>query len=243
MLKGKQGRFRQNLLGKRVDYSGRSVIVVGPELRLDQCGLPKDMALEMFKPYVLRELIVQGVAPNVKSARQQIDRREPVVYDILEKVTENHPVILNRAPTLHKLGMQAFFPILIEGNAIRLHPCVCAGYNADFDGDQMAVHIPLTIQAQDEAKTLMLASHNLLKPANGEPITVPNKEMALGVFYLTSINTTVKPFTHAFSTTDEAFHAFQIGVISRRQQITVRYNGTIIDTTIGRLEFNKVLEA
>ncbi|MBP7875789.1 DNA-directed RNA polymerase subunit beta' [Candidatus Woesebacteria bacterium] len=242
MLKGKQGRFRQNLLGKRVDYSGRSVIVVGPELRLDQCGLPKDMALEMFKPYVLRELIVQGVAPNVKSARQQIDRREPVVYDILEKVTENHPVILNRAPTLHKLGMQAFFPILIEGNAIRLHPCVCAGYNADFDGDQMAVHIPLTNQAQEEAKVLMLASHNLLKPANGEPITVPNKEMALGVFYLTSINTTVKPFTHTFASTDEAFHAFQIGQISRRQQISVRFEGTVIDVTIGRLQFNQVLE-
>lgn len=242
MLKGKQGRFRQNLLGKRVDYSGRSVIVVGPELRLDQCGLPKDMALEMFKPYVLRELIVQGVAPNVKSARQQIDRREPVVYDILEKVTENHPVILNRAPTLHKLGMQAFFPILIEGNAIRLHPCVCAGYNADFDGDQMAVHIPLTNQAQEEAKVLMLASHNLLKPANGEPITVPNKEMALGVYYLTSIDTTIAPFTHVFATADEAFHAYQIGLITRRQQITVRREGTMIDVTIGRLQFNEVLE-
>ncbi|PIR64026.1 MAG: hypothetical protein COU64_01240 [Candidatus Pacebacteria bacterium CG10_big_fil_rev_8_21_14_0_10_40_26] len=155
MLKGKQGRFRQNLLGKRVDYSGRSVIVVGPELKLNECGLPKDMALEMFKPYVLRELITKGIAPNVKSARHLIDRREPVVYGILEEVTENHPVILNRAPTLHKLGMQAFFPILIEGNAIRLHPAVCSGYNADFDGDQMAVHIPLTKEARREAEELM----------------------------------------------------------------------------------------
>nr|MDQ3008805.1 DNA-directed RNA polymerase subunit beta' [bacterium] len=185
MLKGKQGRFRQNLLGKRVDYSGRSVIVVGPELKLNQCGLPKDMALEMFKPYVLRELIVQGTAPNVKSARHLLDRREPVVYDILEKVTANHPVILNRAPTLHKLGMQAFFPILIEGNAIRLHPCVCAGYNADFDGDQVAVHVPLTEEAQEECRELMMATHNLLKPANGDPITVPNKEMAMGTYYHT----------------------------------------------------------
>ena len=171
MLKGKQGRFRQNLLGKRVDYSGRSVIVVGPELKLNECGLPKDMALEMFKPYVLRELITKGIAPNVKSARHLIDRREPVVYGILEEVTANHPVILNRAPTLHKLGMQAFFPTLIEGNAIRLHPAVCSGYNADFDGDQMAVHIPLTKEARREAEELMMATKNLLKPANGE---IPN---------------------------------------------------------------------
>jgi len=199
MLKGKQGRFRQNLLGKRVDYSGRSVIVVGPELKLNECGLPKDMALEMFKPYVLRELIVNGIAPNVKSAKHLIERHEPEVYDILEQVTKNHPVILNRAPTLHKLGMQAFFPILIEGNAIRLHPCVCSGYNADFDGDQMAVHVPLTKKAQEEAKDLMMATHNLLKPANGEPITIPNKEMAMGVYYHTVINENVDMFPGIFS--------------------------------------------
>jgi DNA-directed RNA polymerase subunit beta' len=242
MLKGKQGRFRQNLLGKRVDYSGRSVIVVGPELKLNECGIPKDMALEMFKPYVLRELIVQGIAPNVKSARQQIERREPVVYGILEQVTTNHPVILNRAPTLHKLGMQSFFPILIEGNAIRLHPCVCAGYNADFDGDQMAVHVPLTKEAQEEARTLMMSSHNLLKPANGEPITVPNKEMAMGIYYLTSIDETLPEMTSVFSDISEAYHAYQIGRISHRQAITLRFNGERLKTTIGRLEFNAVLQ-
>lgn len=243
MLKGKQGRFRQNLLGKRVDYSGRSVIVVGPELKLSECGIPKDMALEMFKPYVLRELIVQGIAPNVKSARQQIERREPVVYGILEQVITNHPVILNRAPTLHKLGMQAFFPILIEGNAIRLHPCVCSGYNADFDGDQMAVHVPLTKEAQEESRTLMLSSHNLLKPANGEPITVPNKEMALGVFYLTTADTEIPEYTHVFANVAEAYHAVQIGHIKRRQLISVRREGAVIQTTVGRLEFNAVLPA
>ncbi|MEX0895490.1 MAG: DNA-directed RNA polymerase subunit beta' [Patescibacteria group bacterium] len=241
MLKGKQGRFRQNLLGKRVDYSGRSVIVVGPELKLNECGLPKDMALEMFKPYVLRELIVQGTAPNVKSARQQIERREPIVYDILEQVTTNHPVILNRAPTLHKLGMQAFYPILIEGNAIRLHPCVCAGYNADFDGDQMAVHVPLTNEAQDEARNLMMATHNLLKPANGEPITIPNKEMAMGVYYHTSIDTAMPAFEHVFASKEEAYHAYQIERIKLRQAITVRMSGSRINTTVGRLEFNDLL--
>lgn len=243
MLKGKQGRFRQNLLGKRVDYSGRSVIVVGPELKLNECGIPKDMALEMFKPYVLRELIVQGIAPNVKSARQQIERREGVVYGILEQVTTNHPVILNRAPTLHKLGMQSFFPILIEGNAIRLHPCVCAGYNADFDGDQMAVHVPLTKEAQEEARTLMMSSHNLLKPANGEPITVPNKEMAMGIYYLTSIDETIPAFKSVFTDISEAYHAYQVGTIAHRQAITLRFNGERLTTTIGRLEFNKVLQA
>ncbi len=243
MLKGKQGRFRQNLLGKRVDYSGRSVIVVGPELKLNECGIPKDMALEMFKPYVLRELIVQGIAPNVKSARQQIERREPVVYGILEQVTANHPVILNRAPTLHKLGMQAFFPILIEGNAIRLHPCVCSGYNADFDGDQMAVHVPLTKESQEEAASLMLSSHNLLKPANGEPITVPNKEMAMGVYYLTAVDDSLPEIEAVFANKQEAYHAYQVGRIKHRQAITVRMNGQRLKTTVGRLEFNDVLQA
>lgn len=242
MLKGKQGRFRQNLLGKRVDYSGRSVIVVGPELKLNECGLPKDMALEMFKPYVLRELITKGIAPNVKSARHLIDRREPVVYGILEEVTENHPVILNRAPTLHKLGMQAFYPILIEGNAIRLHPAVCSGYNADFDGDQMAVHVPLTKEACREAEELMMATRNLLKPANGEPITIPNKEMAMGVYYHTALDTTIEKFPGTFSSKDEAYHAYQINVIGLRQAIQVRLEtGEIVETTVGRLEFNDLL--
>lgn len=245
MLKGKQGRFRQNLLGKRVDYSGRSVIVVGPELRLNECGVPKDMALEIFKPYVLRELIIHGTAPNVKSARHLIERREPEVYDILERVTENHPVILNRAPTLHKLGMQAFYPILVEGNAIRLHPCVCAGYNADFDGDQMAVHVPLTISAQDECRNLMMATHNLLKPANGEPITVPNKEMAMGIYYLTEIDELQAKHQRPFADSIEAYHAYQIRMVSLRQAIKVRVekNGKrqVIETSIGRLLFNDLL--
>jgi len=242
MLRGKQGRFRQNLLGKRVDYSGRSVIVVGPELKLDQCGLPKDMALEIFKPYVLRELIVQGVAPNVKSARHLVDRREPEVYDVLEKVTANHPVILNRAPTLHKLGMQAFYPQLIEGSAIRLHPCVCSGYNADFDGDQMAVHVPLTKEARREAEELMMATHNLLKPANGEPITVPNKEMAMGVYYYTSIDERIEKFPTFFASKDEAYHAYQIGLLGLKQAITVRLpEEGVTATSIGRLRFNDLL--
>ncbi len=244
MLKGKQGRFRQNLLGKRVDYSGRSVIVVGPELKLNECGLPKDMALEIFKPYVLRELITKGTAPNVKSARHLIDRREPVVYGILEEVTQNHPVILNRAPTLHKLGMQAFFPILIEGNAIRLHPAVCSGYNADFDGDQMAVHVPLTKEAQQEACDLMMATKNLLKPANGEPITIPNKEMAMGTYYHTVLDTGLEKFPTIFASKEEAYHAYQIRMIQLRQLISVRIStGEIVETTVGRLEFNDLLPA
>ncbi len=241
MLKGKQGRFRQNLLGKRVDYSGRSVIVVGPELKLNECGLPKDMALEMFKPYVLRELIMQGIAPNVKSARHLLDRREPQVYDILEKVTQNHPVILNRAPTLHKLGMQAFLPLLIEGNAIRLHPCVCAGYNADFDGDQVAVHVPLTEQAQAEVKALMMATQNLLKPANGDPITVPNKEMAMGVYYHTAVDEAQPVVPTVYRSQDEIYHAYQIGRIGLRQQLRMKIGKEIITTTVGRLQFNDIV--
>ncbi|MBU1966893.1 DNA-directed RNA polymerase subunit beta', partial [Patescibacteria group bacterium] len=247
MLKGKQGRFRRNLLGKRVDYSGRSVIVVGPELRLNQCGLPKDMALEMYKPYVLRELILNGIAPNVKSARHLIDRREPEVYDVLERVTENHPVILNRAPTLHKLGMQAFFPILVEGKAIRLHPCVCAGYNADFDGDQMAVHLPLTKEAQQEQLDLLMSTQNLLKPANSEPVTVPNKEMAMGVYYHTIMNEKLEDYPSIFANIDEAQHVHQIGLIDLQQPIKVRLvidgKSEIVRTTVGRIEFNELLSA
>ncbi|HZQ29485.1 MAG TPA: DNA-directed RNA polymerase subunit beta', partial [Patescibacteria group bacterium] len=242
MLRGKQGRFRQNLLGKRVDYSGRSVIVVGPELSISQCGLPKEMALEMFKPFVLREVIVRGFAPNIKSAKRFIEKRPPEVFDILEEITKNHPVLLNRAPTLHKLGIQAFYPILIEGSAISLHPCVCAGYNADFDGDQMAVHIPLSQKAQEEATTLMFPAHNLLKPADGVPITLPNKEMAVGVFYLTTMDDTLrKKELPQFSNFHEALIAQSFGKVKLREPINVRVENKTIETTIGRLLFNERL--
>ena len=242
MLRGKQGRFRQNLLGKRVDYSGRSVIVVGPDLKLNECGLPKEMALEMFKPFVLREVIVRGFAPNIKSAKRFIEKRSPEVFDILEEITRNHPVLLNRAPTLHKLGIQAFFPRLIEGSAIALHPCVCAGYNADFDGDQMAVHIPLSKKAQDEAINLMMPQNNLLKPADGSPITLPNKEMALGIYYLTTVNEKArKTELPIFADTNEAYVAFSLGKIALRESIMIRVNGEVIETTVGRLRFNESL--
>src|SRR5437870_1232807 len=185
MLKGKQGRFRQNLLGKRVDYSGRSVIVVGPELKLHECGLPKNMAAELFKPFIIRKLIERGIVKTVKSAKKIVDRKDPVVWDILENVLKGHPVLLNRAPTLHRLGIQAFQPKLIEGKAIQLHPLVCTAFNADFDGDQMAVHVPLGPAAILEASMLMLASHNILNPANGAPIAVPSQDMVLGLYYIT----------------------------------------------------------
>ncbi len=241
MLSGKQGRFRQNLLGKRVDYSGRSVIVVGPELKLSECGIPKDMALEMFKPYVLRELIAEGTAPNVKSAKHAIERKDPLVFDILERITKNHPVLLNRAPTLHKLGIQAFYPVLIEGNAIQLHPCVCAGYNADFDGDQMAIHVPLSETAIEDARTRMMAKNNLLKPANGSPITVPNKEMALGCYYLTSFNPDLKLGDAIYGDAEQAYAARESGHILLREPIKVRVDGKIIETSVGRLIFNEAL--
>jgi len=242
MLKGKQGRFRQNLLGKRVDYSGRSVIVVGPELELNQCGLPKDMALEMFKPFVLREMISRGIAPNVKSAKNMLERKPPEVFDILEEITKNHPVLLNRAPTLHKLSILAFYPVLIEGNAIRLHPAVCNGFNADFDGDQMAVHIPLSKMAINEAITLMLPEKNLLKPSDGTPIATPaRKEMALGVYYLTTIDSRLGEGKSIYSDRSEAIFAYQSGKLDARQKISVRIDGTIIETTVGRILFNEVL--
>ncbi|MCL5746865.1 MAG: DNA-directed RNA polymerase subunit beta' [Patescibacteria group bacterium] len=242
MLRGKQGRFRQNLLGKRVDYSGRSVIVVGPQLNLYECGLPKEMALEMFKPFVLREIIVRGFAPNIKSAKRFIEERPPEVFDILEEITRKHPVLLNRAPTLHKLGIQAFYPILTEGSAISLHPCVCVGYNADFDGDQMAVHIPLSKKAQEEAINLMMPDHNLLKPADGTPITLPNKEMALGTFYLTDIDETLtKENMPVFYSIKEAIMAYQLKKIGIRERIKARVNDEIIETTCGRLMFNEKL--
>ena len=242
MLKGKQGRFRQNLLGKRVDYSGRSVIVVGPELKLNECGLPKEMALEMFKPFVLKEMIARGIAPNVKSAKNMLERKPPEVFDILEEITKNHPVILNRAPTLHKLSILAFYPVLIEGDAIRLHPAVCNGFNADFDGDQMAVHVPLSQKAIKECEELMLPSNNLLKPADGSPIVIPSrKEMALGVYYLTSVDERIKPSNSVFSDKDEAIFAYQSGKIQARQIITLRFGKELLDTTVGRIFFNEIL--
>ncbi|MBI3443548.1 DNA-directed RNA polymerase subunit beta' [Candidatus Woesebacteria bacterium] len=242
MLKGKQGRFRQNLLGKRVDYSGRSVIIVGPELRLTECGLPKEMALEMFKPFVLREMIVRGIAPNVKSAKNMLERRPPEVFDILEEITHDHPVLLNRAPTLHKLGIQAFYPVLIEGSAIRIHPAVCGGYNADFDGDQMAVHVPLSKNAIRECRELMLPDKNLLRPADGTPITTPSsKEMALGIYYLTSIDPRIETLQSLFAEKSEVIFAYQSGKVELRQRINIKMNRQIIETTPGRIIFNETL--
>ncbi len=243
ILRGKQGRFRKNLLGKRVDYSGRSVIIVGPELTLNQCGLPKEMALELFKPFVIREVIARGLTtPNVKAAKRFIERRTPEIFDILEEITRNHPVLLNRAPTLHKLGIQAFYPVLVEGSAIKIHPCVCAGYNADFDGDQMAIHVPLSAKAQEEAVSLMMPAHNLLKPADGTPITLPNKEMALGAFYLTSVDERLrKENIPSFASAEEAHFAFSLKKIALREPISVRIDGKIFETTIGRIIFNERL--
>ena len=242
MLRGKQGRFRQNLLGKRVDYSGRSVIIVGPELKLNQCGLPKDMALEMFKPFVLREMIMRGVAPNVKSAKNMLERRPPEVFDILEEITKDHPVLLNRAPTLHKLGILAFYPVLIEGNAIRLHPAVCSGFNADFDGDQMAVHVPLSKKSIDECVRLMMADKNLLRVADGSPVTAPSsKEMALGVYYYTSEDPRIEAGKTIYADSAEAVSAYQSEKIELRQKITIRLDGENIETTAGRILFNEVL--
>jgi DNA-directed RNA polymerase subunit beta' len=244
-LKGKQGRFRQNLLGKRVDYSGRSVIVVGPELKLNECGIPKDMALEMFKPFVLHEVIKQDLAPNIRAAKDIIEKRQPEVFDILEKVTKKHPVLLNRAPTLHKLSIQAFWPVLVEGAAIRLHPVVCAGFNADFDGDQMAVHVPLTLKARKEAIKYMLPEKNLLKPSDGHPESIPDKkEMAIGVYYLTSHDPKLPELTTIFSSPEEAKKAYQTGTISFRQLIKVRLTAgsrELTETTTGRIIFNDIL--
>jgi DNA-directed RNA polymerase subunit beta' len=241
MLRGKQGRFRQNLLGKRVDYSGRSVIVVGPDLNLNQCGLPKIMALEIFKPYVLRELINRGFAPNVKSAKHILERRPAEVFDILEDIIKDHPVLLNRAPTLHKLGIQAFYPVLVEGSAIRIHPCVCAGYNADFDGDQMAVHVPLSKEAIREAREYMMPNSNLLKPADGSPITIPNKEMALGIYYLTSLALGQTEPATIYASAAETILAWQARAVTLRQPLKVRLDQKIVVTSVGRILFNEVL--
>ena len=246
MLKGKQGRFRQNLLGKRVDYSGRSVIVGGPSLKLHQCGLPKKMALELFKPFVISKLIQREYAHNVRSANRLIEQGRTEVYDILEEVTKGHYVLLNRAPTLHRLGFQAFLPVLIEGKAIKLHPLVCPAFNADFDGDQMAVHVSLTAAAQDEAKNIMLSSRNLLKPASGEPIMGPNQDMVLGCYWLTRIHPNEKGEGKIFGSPEEAVLAYDSGVASLKARVKIRMgegwgNGGLVETCIGRILFNQVL--
>src|SRR5918995_582822 len=239
MLKGKQGRFRQNLLGKRVDYSGRSVIVVGPELKLHECGLPKDMAAELFKPFIIRKLIERGIVKTVKSAKKIVDRKDPVIWDILENVLKGHPVLLNRAPTLHRLGIQAFQPKLIEGKAIRLHPLVCTAFNADFDGDQMAVHLPLGNAAIIEAQVLMLASHNILNPANGAPITVPSQDMVLGLYYLTkgtkgTADHPIRGEGRRYFAAEEVIVAFNEGKLSKHANVKVR--ATVRDKKTGELE-------
>ncbi|MBR2407255.1 MAG: DNA-directed RNA polymerase subunit beta', partial [Clostridia bacterium] len=247
MLKGKQGRFRQNLLGKRVDYSGRSVIVVGPELKMYQCGLPKEMALELFKPFVMKRLVETGAAGNIKSARKMVDRVRPEVWDALEIVIKDHPVMLNRAPTLHRLGIQAFEPVLVEGRAIKLHPLACTAFNADFDGDQMAVHVPLSAEAQAEARFLMLAAGNLLKPSDGRPVTVPTQDMVLGSYYLTIEKPGEPGEGKTFRDENEAMMAYSDGVIGLHAKIRVRRTleidgqkmSRIVETTIGRIIFNQ----
>ena len=242
-LKGKQGRFRQNLLGKRVDYSARSVIVVGPELKMHECGLPKEMAAELYKPFIIRKLIERGIVKTVKSAKKIIDRREPVIYEILEHVMEGHPVLLNRAPTLHRHGILAFQPKMIEGKAIQLHPLSCAGFNADFDGDQMAVHLPLSNEAILEAQLLMLGSHNILDPANGNPITVPSQDMILGLYYITKEREGVKGEGLVFYSEEEALVALNEGRVDIHAKVKVRINGELIETTPGRVIVNQYVPA
>ncbi|HEV2828315.1 MAG TPA: DNA-directed RNA polymerase subunit beta', partial [Pyrinomonadaceae bacterium] len=230
-LKGKQGRFRQNLLGKRVDYSGRSVIVVGPELKLHQCGLPKKMALELFKPFIYNQLEKQGHAATIKQAREMVERQEPVVWDILEEVIREHPVLLNRAPTLHRLGIQAFEPVLVEGKAIKIHPLVCTAFNADFDGDQMAVHIPLSPEAQIEAAVLMLSSNNILSPASGQPIAVPSQDIVLGIYYLTRDKAGAKGEGRVFASLEEVLLALDAREVTTQTPIKLRIQGDLIDLT------------
>src|SRR5690625_4838556 len=241
MLKGKQGRFRQNLLGKRVDYSGRSVIVVGPQLELHQCGLPKQMALELFKPFVMKRLVDLNHAQNIKSAKRMVERARPIVWDVLEEVITEHPVLLNRAPTLHRLGIQAFEPQLIEGKAIQIHPLVCAAFNADFDGDQMAVHLPLRAEAQAESRVLMLSTNNILQPAAGRPVTMPSQDMVIGLYFLTSENPEAPGNGRSFASQAEAQMAFDRGEIALQTPITVRRNGASMQTTLGRTIFNDAL--
>src|SRR5438034_2410633 len=225
MLKGKQGRFRQNLLGKRVDYSGRSVIVVGPQLKLHQCGLPKQMALELFKPFVMKRLVDLNHAQNIKSAKRMVERARPVVWDVLEEVINEHPVLLNRAPTLHRLGIQAFEPQLVEGKAIQIHPLVCTAFNADFDGDQMAVHLPMSAEAQAEARILMLSSNNILKPADGKPVTMPTQDMVIGIYCLTRETEGAPGTGRAFASLSEALMAYDNGELGLDAKIQIRLSG------------------
>ena len=250
MLKGKSGRFRQNLLGKRVDYSGRSVIVVGPELKIYQCGLPKEMAIELFKPFVMKELVQNGTAHNIKNAKKMVERLQPEVWDVLEDVIKEHPVMLNRAPTLHRLGIQAFEPILVEGKAIKLHPLVCTAYNADFDGDQMAVHVPLSVEAQAECRFLLLSPNNLLKPSDGGPVAVPSQDMVLGIYYLTQERPGATGEGMFFKNLNEALLAYENGYVTLHSRIKVRVSrempdGTVktgtIDGTLGRMLFNEII--
>ena len=242
IIEGKQGRFRQNLLGKRVDYSGRSVIVVGPTLKLNQCGLPKEMAIELFKPFVVNKLIERGFVQNIKSAKKMIERSDARVWDILEEIIDGHPVMLNRAPTLHRLGIQAFEPKLVEGRAIQLHPLVCTAFNADFDGDQMAVHVPLSIEAQTEARMLMLATNNILAPANGKPIITPSQDMVLGMYYLTIMKDPNQEIKGYFYNFQDAISALEAKVITLHDKIVVRdEKGNRIETTVGRIIFNEAV--
>ncbi|MCI8726791.1 MAG: DNA-directed RNA polymerase subunit beta' [Hungatella sp.] len=250
MLKGKQGRFRQNLLGKRVDYSGRSVIVVGPELKIYQCGLPKEMAIELFKPFVMKELVSNGTAHNIKNAKKMVERLQPEVWDVLEEVIKEHPVMLNRAPTLHRLGIQAFEPILVEGKAIKLHPLVCTAFNADFDGDQMAVHLPLSVEAQAECRFLLLSPNNLLKPSDGGPVAVPSQDMVLGIYYLTQERPGAKGEGMFFKSPNEAILAYENKAVTLHSRVKVRVQKTmadgtvksgIIESTVGRFIFNEII--
>ena len=243
MLKGKQGRFRQNLLGKRVDYSGRSVIVVGPELKMHQCGLPREMALELFKPFVMKKLVNEGHAHNIKSAKRMVERVKDEVWEVLEEVIQDHPVLLNRAPTLHRLGIQAFEPVLVEGRALQLHPLVCTAYNADFDGDQMAVHVPLSAEAQAEARLLMLAANNILNPKDGKPVCTPTQDMVMGSYYLTGEKENLDRGEQMpiYKDTDEAIYAYEQNAVLLQEPIKVRMDGAQVQTTVGRLIFNQVI--
>jgi DNA-directed RNA polymerase subunit beta' len=254
MIKGKQGRFRQNLLGKRVDYSGRSVIVVGPTLKLHQCGLPKKMALELFKPFIFSKLERRGLATTIKAAKKLVEREGHEVWDILEEVIREHPVMLNRAPTLHRLGIQAFEPVLIEGKAIQLHPLVCTAYNADFDGDQMAVHVPLSLEAQLEARALMMSTNNILSPANGEPIIVATQDVVLGLYYMSRERVNAKGEGMMFSNVNEVHRAYISGQVALQARIKVRINDSwlddddklqkdvkVVDTTVGRALISELL--
>ena len=252
MLKGKQGRFRQNLLGKRVDYSGRSVIVVGPTLKMYQCGVPREMAIELFKPFVMSEVVKRDMAPNIRAAKRKVERQDPDVWDVLEDVIKEHPVLLNRAPTLHRLGIQAFEPVLIDGRAIRLHPLVCEAYNADFDGDQMAIHLPLSEEAQAEARILMLAAEHILNPKDGKPVVTPSQDMVLGNYYITMEEANREGEGMVFADADEAEVAWRNGFVHLHSRVgiatkslnkpwTENQKDTIMATTVGKILFNAIM--